>query len=124
METLIMRWLSFVSEIDLQGSFPGAYWAITDIPAKHNGDNQHMPLPPASQAVMAVEPIEVIQMQLPVPIDDVNCEEGEVEMAAAGYVGNDDRQAIPIIVVRYSTSLPGLGTKAVRLMVITTGSLT
>jgi hypothetical protein len=119
-----MRWLSFVSEIDLQGSFPGAYWAITDIPAKHNGDNQHMPLPPASQAVMAVEPIEVIQMQLPVPIDDVNCEEGEVEMAAAGYVGNDDRQAIPVIVVRYSTSLPGLGTKAVRLMVITTGSLT
>ena len=49
---------------------------------------------------MAVEPIEVIQMRLPVPIDDVNCEEGEIEMAAAGYVGNDDRKAIPIIVVR------------------------
>jgi hypothetical protein len=69
---------------------------------------------------MAVKSIKVIQMRLPVPIDDVSCEEGEVEIAAADY---DDRQAMPIIVIGNSTSLPGLGTKAVRLMTTIIGSL-
>jgi hypothetical protein len=72
---------------------------------------------------MAVESIKMIQMRLPVPINDVSCEEGEVEIAAAGYIGNDDRQAMPIIVIGNSTSLPGLGTKAVRLMITIIGSL-
>jgi hypothetical protein len=76
-----------------------------------------MLLPPVSEAVMAVEPIEVIQMQLSEPIDTVDDETEEHEMAEAGYVGNDNRQAIGIIVVRYSTSLPGLGTKPVRFQV-------
>jgi len=113
METLQMRWLTFVTRIDIEGPYSGAYWAITNIPAKHNADNQHMPLPPASKAVMAVEPIEVLQMQLPEPIDTIDNEDAEHEMEEAGYTGNENRQAIPIIVVRYSTSLPGLGTKEV-----------
>ena len=75
-----------------------------------------MPVPPTSQAVIAVEPIEVLEIQLPEPIDTVEneSETGEPEMHAAGYSGNKNRQAIPIIVVRYATSLPGLGKSEVR----------
>lgn len=112
METLQMRWLSIVTPLDMFGTdFRGQYWAITNIPAYNNADNQHLPLPPASQAIMAVQPIEVLQIQLPEPIDTVENESASAERAMheAGYTGNTDRQAIPVIVVRYATSLPGLG---------------
>lgn len=112
METWLMRWLTIVSEIDIRGTTPGGYWAITHIPAYNNTDNRDMPLPSPLEAVLAIQPIDVIQIQLPEPIDTVENESHTEErhMAAAGYTGNANRQAIPIVVVRYATSLPGLGT--------------
>jgi hypothetical protein len=62
-----MWWLTFVSEIDMGRPFTGVYWAITNIPAKHNQDNMHMPLPPTSATIIAMELIDVIQIQLPEP---------------------------------------------------------
>lgn len=105
-----MRWLSFASLIDMQGaSFPGLWWAINDIKSRVNEDHQHMPVPISSSAVLAMEPIDVIQIKVAQPIDTAKNESGEKEMKEVGYSGNANRQAIPIIVVRYATSLPGIG---------------
>lgn len=114
METLIMRLLTFVTRIDLAGNTqPGLYWALTMIPAENNADNQYQPIPPARHAVMAIQPLDVIQIELPEDIDSFNNENGETEMKNAGYVGNINRRAVPVIVVRYATAYPGLGTTKV-----------
>lgn len=39
-------------------------------------------------------------------------------MAQAGYVGNENRKAVPVVVVRYATSSSGFGTSAVRFLVL------
>ncbi|RDB16410.1 hypothetical protein Hypma_002777 [Hypsizygus marmoreus] len=119
METLTMRLLTFCTMLDSLGTtYPGAFWALTSIPAKHNGDNIHLPIPPARSAVLAIQPLGAFQIDLPQDIDDSRNETGEPEMKSAGYVGNKNRRAIPVIMVRYATSLPGLGTaKAVKSLV-------
>lgn len=114
METLIMRFLSISVSLDTKGSnFPGCYWSITHIPAKHNGDNAHLPIPPTRSAVMAIQPLNVYQIDLPEDIDSADNESGELEMKRVGYVGNTNRRAIPIILVRYATALPGFGSSKV-----------
>jgi hypothetical protein len=117
METFLMRLLSICSSIDLSGKYPGSYWSLTNIPAKRNDDNTHLPMPSVRQAVMAVEPLMVVQMEVPEDIDTVENETEENDMRRAGYVGNKNRRAIPIVVVRYATSLPGLGTSKVKMVI-------
>jgi len=104
METFTMRLLGVASMVDLSGKYPGFYWALTSVPAKRKADNQHLPIPSARQAVIVIEPLVVIQMEV---------ETEEAEMRRVGYVGNNNRRAVPIIVVRYATPLPGLGTSKV-----------
>jgi hypothetical protein len=113
METFLMRLLGVASTIDLSGKYPGTYWALTNIPANHNSDNQDLPTPSSRQAVIAIEPLSVVQMEVSEDIDSVKNETAEADMRQAGYVGNKNRRAIPIIVVRYATSLPGMGTSKV-----------
>ncbi|KAJ6628308.1 hypothetical protein B0H10DRAFT_1990823 [Mycena sp. CBHHK59/15] len=87
MEDLQMRWLSFVSLIDVSGSYyPGGFWGLTT-------------------------PLDVLEIQLPDDIDDEDNECGDRDMAQVGYKGNRNRRAIPIIVVRYATALPSLGSQ-------------
>lgn len=110
-----MRWLAFIPALDLKGTFAGQYWALTQIPAKNNMDNAHLPIPPRSAACLAVQPIDVVEMQLPEDIDtaeNVN-DVQEPEMLATGWKGNTNRRAVPIIIVRYATTLPDLGSKLV-----------
>jgi hypothetical protein len=114
MLTLSMRLLTIVNKIDTFGQHCGGMcWALTDRPAKENSDNIGKPLPLLSQAVLAMEPLDVLNIQLPDDIDTEENETGEKEMFAVGYRGNENRRAVPVVVVRYATSLKGLGTKDV-----------
>lgn len=108
METLQMRWLNFSTQVTMfmfGAQFLGTYWAITDIPACHNADNQHMSVSTTSQAVMAVQPIEVLEVQLPEPIDTIENENplAQPYRDEVGYTRSTNRQTIPIIVVGYAT---------------------
>jgi hypothetical protein len=114
METMIMRLLSLVTRLDVFGdNHPGLYWALTKISAQRNSDNEHLPIPFARQAVLAIQPIDVIQIDVPANFDSFQNENGEPEMKQAGYLGNVKRRAVPIVVVRYATTCPGLGTTKV-----------
>lgn len=106
--------LSFACIVDIQGaSCPGQFWAITHIPAKNNNDTQNEPCPSLTQAVVAMQPLDVIEIELPADIDTPDNETGEDEMRKHGYTGNTNRRAIPVVVVRYATALPGLGKREV-----------
>ena len=117
METFLMRLLGTASAIDLSGECSGSYWALTSIPAKLNDDNAKLPRPSVRQAVIAIQPLAVIQMEVPEDIDSVENETAEEAMRQAGYIGNKNRRAIPIVVVRYATSLPELGTSKVKIAI-------
>ncbi|KAJ7653622.1 hypothetical protein DFH06DRAFT_523729 [Mycena polygramma] len=109
LETLIMRLLILTSGLDGLGArSPGLMWALTHIPANNNGDNVHMPAPPQASAIMAIQPLDVLQIDLSDDIDKPQDESGEPEMKSFGYVGNKNRRAVPIIVCRYATMYTGL----------------
>lgn len=110
-----MRLLTFVSRIDLFGDTqPGMYWALTAIPAEHNADNREQPIPPTRNALIAIQPLDVIQLEVPADIDSFDNEHAESELRDAGYIGNVNRRAVPVIIVRYATVYPGLGTAKVK----------
>ncbi|KAJ7690230.1 hypothetical protein B0H17DRAFT_1134493 [Mycena rosella] len=114
MESLLLRWLIFITPIDLLGTdYPGGFWSL--------GDSSRVAASSVRTACLAVQPLDVFEVQLPDDIDDVNSESEEPEMKQAGYRvlkhevnnclstqkcqypshrGNDNRRAIPIIVVR------------------------
>ena len=104
--------------IDISGraaGLNGCYWSLTDIPAYNNGDTMHLPPPPQSSAVFALQSLDVIDVELECDIDtreDEKCVK-EPEFQMHGYNGNANRRAMPVIVVRYASSLPGFGTKDV-----------
>lgn len=108
-----MRWLTVANYLDIFGAdYTGSYWALTNIPAKRNDDNAHLPSPHPSQACFALQVLDVVEMQLPEDIDTAENETGEKEMKEAGYIGNANCRAIPLIIVRYA-SLPELGSTKV-----------
>ncbi|KAJ7147684.1 hypothetical protein C8R43DRAFT_1237197 [Mycena crocata] len=109
LETLIMRILILTSKLDGFGArSAGLMWALTHIPANNNGDNAHMPAPPQAAAIMAIQAIDVLQIDLSDDIDKPEDETGEPEMKSFGYVGNKNRRAVPVIVCRYATTYAGL----------------
>ncbi|KAJ6485345.1 hypothetical protein C8R47DRAFT_537099 [Mycena vitilis] len=57
---------------------------------------------------MAIQPLDVLQIDLSDDIDKPEDESGEPEMKSFGYVGNKNRRAVPIIVCRYATTYTGL----------------
>lgn len=104
MEGLLLRWLVFVSAIDMVGvENRGEFWALAPTSAAS-----------APTAYLAVQPLAVFEVQLPEDIDDLENETREEEMKEAGYRGNNNRRAIPIVVVRYATAVPSLGSQKVR----------
>ncbi|KII94145.1 hypothetical protein PLICRDRAFT_695188 [Plicaturopsis crispa FD-325 SS-3] len=111
-ETLIMRWLSFLSRLDTRGSQCGAtWWASTNVPSVVNQSHMHLPMPHAVRACLAIQTLDIIELELPENIDSVEDDAiGEPEMRECGYKGNKNRRAVPVIVVRYATSMPGLPT--------------
>lgn len=114
LETFLSRCiLQPALNIDTAGSsYTGSWWAITRIPACDHSDTLNEPWPNQTQAVIAIRPLDVIELELPAPIDTAANEPDEQDMAQAGYVGNENRKAVPVVVVRYATSSSGFGTSA------------
>ena len=119
LETLIVRFcLGFLTQIDIAGraaGLGGAFWSLTDIPANNNDDTKHLPRPIQSSAVFAMQVLDVIEIELEYDVDTREDEKDvrETEFQKYGYRGNINRRAIPVVVVRYASSLPGFGTKEV-----------
>jgi hypothetical protein len=113
MEGLLMRWLTFVMGIDIRGDkFPRGFWELSPSAADATR-NFHSASMSARAACPAVQPLDVFEVQLPADIDTVDNQSGDTNMKEAGYRGNNNRRAIPIIVVRYATALPSLGSQKV-----------
>ncbi|KAJ7874386.1 hypothetical protein B0H13DRAFT_2551651 [Mycena leptocephala] len=113
MEGLLMRWLTFVMGIDIRGDkFPRGFWELSPSAADATR-NFHSASMSARAACPAVQPLDVFEVQLPADIDTVDNQSGDTNMKEAGYRGNNNRRAIPIIVVRYATALPSLGSQKI-----------
>ncbi|KAJ7088128.1 hypothetical protein C8R44DRAFT_819517 [Mycena epipterygia] len=109
LEELQLRWLGFATMLDIGGdSYSGGFFGLA--PANTNGTSYTAP-PSARTACLAIQPLNVFEVQFPDDVDDVDNESGDEPMKKAGYRGNDNRRAIPIIVVRYATALPSLGSQ-------------
>jgi hypothetical protein len=112
MEGLLTRWIAFATIIDLTGTrHPGVFWGLGPT---NTTDTQSVAAPAARTACLAVQPLDVFEVQLPDDIDNVDNESRDELLKKAGYRGNNNRRAIPIIVVRYATALPSLGSQKVR----------
>jgi hypothetical protein len=123
MEDLLMRCLSFVSMIDLMGSaYQGGFWGLTPLTAQELRKHMASISPVSRAACLAIQPLNVFEVQLPDDIDDESNESASAEpqMARAGYRGNKNRRAVGIVVVRYATSLPGLGLQKVPIILSST----